>query len=280
VRSDLAATARATAGWRAIESERADALFHDPWAGALAGAEMMAQFANQPPELQRRGASYTVVRTRIFDDWLVSAQKCSQVVLLGAGFDTRAFRLPWPAGTHLWELDQPSVLGAKDAILAGELTAPGCTRHVVAADLAQNTWPRALLAAGFDRSVPTAWLIEGVLPYLEPHDVEALLQSVARLSAPGSLLAADVVSTELMAARNAYLCSGSRQLGSGSVLFRSGVDDPAALLARHGWRIQTLKRPGDPDADFGRWVWPSGMVGFSFVTAARSDAQAVDAGGC
>src|SRR5215470_12192356 len=117
VDSDLSATARLTAALRALESSRADPLVLDPWAAALAGGDFVASLAGQPPYVQARAASYTIVRMRVFDDWLRSVADCPQVVLLGAGFDTRAFRAAWPADTRLWELDQAEVLNRKEAIL-------------------------------------------------------------------------------------------------------------------------------------------------------------------
>jgi methyltransferase (TIGR00027 family) len=268
----LAATARATAAWRAVESARDEALFRDPWAAALAGQEMVAQLAAQPPEVQARAASYTIVRTRFFDDWLAAQTDCRQVVLLGAGFDTRAFRLRWPAGTTLWELDRPAVLAAKEAALADEQPTPGCTRRTVAADLTGPAWPQALLEAGLVAKLPTVWLAEGLLPYLEPAVVETLLAQVAGLSAAGSRLGADFVTAGFMAARNAYVATlEPAPAPQHVVLFHSGTDAPAALLGRHGFRLERLTHPGAADADFGRWAGPAELgAGLLLVTAVRA----------
>jgi len=272
VETELAATARATAAWRAVESARAAALFHDPWAAALAGQAMVSQLASQPPDVQARAASYTIVRTRFFDDWLTVHTDCRQVVLLGAGFDTRAFRLAWPAGTTLWELDQPAVLAAKDAALAGERPSAGCTRRTLAADLTGPAWPQALLEAGLAVDQPTVWLAEGLLPYLEPPAVETLLGQVSDLSAAGSRLGADLVTEGFMAARNAYVATLAPAVAPWQVvaLFHSGTDAPAALLGHHGWRLERLTHPGASDADFGRWVGPAELgAGFLLVAAVR-----------
>ena len=263
---DVASTARVTAAWRAVETARAQRLFADPWAAALAGADVLTKLTSLPPEVQDRASSYTIIRTRNFDDWLLSMVGCAQIVLLGAGFDTRAFRLAWPVGTQIWELDQAQVLDAKEEILKGEQTSSGCTRHSVEADFADNAWSAALLRAAFRPDMPTAWLAEGLLPYLQPASVESLLHQVSGLSAAGSCLAADFVSADLMAARNAYV----RQQTSpaGGAMFNFGVDDPSALLTDKGWRVTSLKQPGDDDASFGRWVQPQGVgAGFFFVMA-------------
>jgi len=158
VESDITATARVTAAWRARETARADPLFHDPWAAALAGPESIATLTAQPSDQQERASSYTIVRTRVFDDWLLSRTDCRQIVLLGAGFDTRAFRLSWPIGTQIWELDQAQVFAAKEAALAAVPTDSGCAhRHTVVADLASDRWPALLAAADFRWSTAKYW---------------------------------------------------------------------------------------------------------------------------
>src|SRR5438128_3618200 len=106
--NDVAATARITASIRARETARPDGLFRDPLAEVLAGHEAMAAMQAMPELVRQRSSMYTVIRTRVFDDWLVTTlgHGVAQVVLLGAGFDTRAFRLDWPPGVRVWELDQ------------------------------------------------------------------------------------------------------------------------------------------------------------------------------
>jgi methyltransferase (TIGR00027 family) len=271
VDSDVASTARVTAAWRAVETAHAQPLFHDPWAAALAGPDLLATLTAQPHDIQDRASSYTVIRTRVFDDWLLSVASCPQIVFLGAGFDTRAFRLDWPADAQVWELDQATVLETKEVALEGVRTNSGCTRRAVVADLADDTWPAALRTAAFRPHVPTAWLAEGVLPYLQPPNVELLMRQVSALSAPGSRFAADFVSADLMAARNAYVATLSQRTNAAvGALFRSGINDPGALLTDYGWRVVSVRHPGDRDADFGRWVGPQTLgAGFFFVMAER-----------
>jgi len=270
VDSDVASTARVTAALRAGETARANALFQDPWAAVLAGPDLLATFAAQPPDIQDRASSYTIIRTRVFDDWLLTTG-CPQVVLLGAGFDTRAFRLGWPTGVQVCELDHAKVLDAKETALTGVPTRSGCTRRALAADLADEEWPAALMTAEFRPEVPTAWLAEGVLPYLQPHAVETLVRLVSGLSAPGSRFAADFVSTEFMAARNAYVATVNQPMNSAvGAVFCFGTNNPSALLTHHGWGVTSVKHPGDQDADFGRWVGTQNMAaGFFFVMAVR-----------
>ena len=277
----VAGTARTTASIRAWETARADALFRDPLAEALAGPEAMAALHAMPENLQERFAEYTVVRTRVFDEWLLSVTAppggVSQVVLLGAGFDARVFRLQLPSTTIVWELDQPELLSLKDSILAdvAPTPTPHCERRTVAVDFSQSTWPEALLAAGFQSELPTAWLAEGVVPYLEPDVAVRLIDTASKLSPLGSKLAVDVVDQASLVSRNQYLAALERTSPSvRGAPFRFGVDDAAKLFVDHGWSVSSVLRPGDPETTFGRFAAspaPSGLPRplLSFVFARR-----------
>src|SRR6516225_3979404 len=119
--SAIARTARWTAAARAHESARTDHLFQDPWATQLAGVDGEAWWQGLSPQQQAGAAIFQPIRTRFFDELLERAtgqDGIRQVILLAAGLDTRAFRLPWPEGTHLFELDQPSVLAEKASVLS------------------------------------------------------------------------------------------------------------------------------------------------------------------
>lgn len=110
------------------------------------------------------------------------------MVILGAGLDARAFRLPWPTTTHVLEVDTPEMIAFKEHVVSAEGTQPTCLREVVPIDLRED-WPSALLEHGFDASQPSAWLLEGILMYLEEADRNGLLTRVSDLSAAGSHLA-------------------------------------------------------------------------------------------
>ena len=106
-----------------------------------------------------------VVRTRFLDDALLRAVRTAhQVVIVAAGMDARAYRLAWPDGAVVYELDQPAVIAAKNDVLADD--DPRCRRVAVGVDLADD-WPTALTESGFDPNAPTVWLIEGLLQYLD-----------------------------------------------------------------------------------------------------------------
>ena len=247
----LQATARWTAAVRAGERERPDRLVDDPWAADLAGSEGMAWLAGRP----EGSVLPIVIRTRYFDDWLRDVAiegPVRQVVLLAAGLDTRAWRLPWPAGTTLFEVDDASVLDAKAEILAGAGAQPACARRPVPADLASD-WGSVLRDAGHDPAIPTAWLAEGVLFYLPEAVIHRVLEIVSSQAAPGSRLGFDIVNSAVLTSPHTkawidmQAAAGAPWIGA--------LDDPAATLADLGWSA-SLVQPGEPSANHGRWTLP------------------------
>ena len=148
--SPVSRTAVGVAALRAYESSRPDRLFEDPYAAAFAEAGRAALPRTEDGHARLGALMYpqVVVRTRFFDDYLLGGG-CTQVVLLAAGLDARAFRLAWPPGTRLFELDLPEVLAFKDDVLAAHGATPACERVVVPADLRED-WATALREAGFD----------------------------------------------------------------------------------------------------------------------------------
>jgi methyltransferase (TIGR00027 family) len=134
-------------------------------------------------------SQYLAVRTRFYDDYLSTNMK--QVVLLGAGLDARAFRLSWPDGCTLYEIDQPKVLQFKQEVLDRLGDRPMCERVPVACDL-RFDWTETLRSNGFDATLPTAWLAEGLLPYLPAEAESTLFHRMVALSAPGSMIAFDL----------------------------------------------------------------------------------------
>ena len=176
VDSGVGRTALLVAAARAIETHRSDALTSDIYAEHFVrAAKVSSTWPVHPAQvpggdanpLWGRFARYFGLRTRVFDDFLVQRAHAGtrQIVLLGAGLDTRAFRLDWPSGQVIYEIDRADVLAFKHDVLDAVAAAPSTTRHPIAADLGRN-WARPLLRAGFDPAAPTAWLVEGVLFYL------------------------------------------------------------------------------------------------------------------
>ena len=197
VSSGVGLTALMVAAARAIETYRPDSLARDEFAEHFVrAAPACAGWPVRPKDvpdgeanpLWGRLARYFGLRTRVLDDVILSAGH-RQAVLLGAGLDSRAFRLGWPSGSVVYELDQPSVLAYKQEVLDGLGALPRVDRHAVPADL-RHDW--AGLLPGFRPAEPTMWLAEGLLLYLPADAERAMIETVDRLSAPGSTLAYEV----------------------------------------------------------------------------------------
>ena len=278
-------TALLVAQARAVESQRPDRLFDDPFAAAFvaaAGPEFAAAAAEYAPILALRGdGGHFALRARFFDDWVLDASTagCRQVVVLGAGLDTRAYRLAWPEGVRLFELDLPDVLAFKGGVLVERSAAPKCRRVAIPADLRED-WPQALVAAGFLAGHATAWLAEGLLMYLSEDERDRLLDRVGKLSAVGSRLALDQrgatarepeappagspeagpenlvkqarSDAEVMVARlGVHLAAGTPDLS---------MADPESWLTRHGWQARVYSA-ADRFALYGRPVPPALAAG-------------------
>lgn len=248
----VATTALLVAALRAEESKRSDRLFEDPFADRLAGDAGRAALQSYRAAV---GPSIPIieVRTRWFDEALLRAQATGsrQFVVLAAGMDSRAYRLPWSREVRVFELDQPGMLDTKARALAG--AAPRCDRRAVAVDLAGD-WARPLETHGFSRALPTTWLIEGILQYLEAHVVESLFAKVDALSAPGSTLLYDVVGTSLLQAPPlAATLRYMRELGAPWIF---GTDEPESLVAPYGWEAVATD-PSIVGNAWKRWPFPT-----------------------
>jgi methyltransferase (TIGR00027 family) len=187
ITESVGATALGVAAARAVETARDDALIRDEFAYLLVSSAgpQWAQMASSDPAwlaeddefraLHDMSRDYQAVRTHYFDEFFHAAMRTGirQVVILAAGLDSRAYRLDWPAGTTVFEIDQPKVLEYKTSTLNAHGADPKARRIPVAVDL-RDDWPAALTGAGFDPARPTAWLAEGLLPYLPPDAQDRL----------------------------------------------------------------------------------------------------------
>ena len=242
IKDFVGSTSRMMAAVRAIETQRADRLFEDPLAAQLAGDEMIAEVIPKVKEYENRGTPVVAVRTRFFDDFLMSvARSIRQVVILGAGMDTRAFRLTWHPDTQLYEIDKPEVLQLKESLL--ENSQALCHRHSLSIDLKQP-WHDLLVAQGYQIDIPSVWLVEGVFYYLNENEVHDLLKTISNLSAPTSWLGTDLINTTLILQINNEL----------SKYWRYGCEEPETLFATYGWRASVVQ-PGDEQAHFGRFTY-------------------------
>ncbi len=209
IATSVGTTAVMVAAARAAETEQSDALITDPYADILvAGAgtgtwtamlddRILEKATAIDPEVAaifRHMRNYQAVRTHFFDEHFAKAAEAGirQIVILASGLDSRAYRLDWPAGTTVFEIDQPKVLEYKAATLAEHGVKPAAQLREVAVDL-RHDWPNALRENGFDADRPTAWLAEGLLMYLPADAQDRLFTLITELSAPGSRIAVETV---------------------------------------------------------------------------------------
>ena len=240
IQDKVSLTSQYMAAVRAVENKRADRLFSDPFAQKLAGEKIMSEIAPAIKKYEDRGRPVVAVRTRFFDDFLMSSSVSGirQVVILGAGMDTRAFRLPWHPDTHLYELDQPEVIQLKESLL--NVTSAKCYRDSISIDLRQD-WSKKLIVQGFETSSPSIWLLEGLLYYLNPADVRILLNTISDLSTDGSMLGADLLNEKMRQSDNGF-----------AKYWESGCDEPEKFLEQFGWQASVVQY-GDDTASFGRF---------------------------
>ena len=209
ITESVGATALGVASARAAETESENPLISDPFARVFldaagdgvwnwhAGPQLPAELIELEPDLplqMQAMVGYMASRTAFFDTFFLNATQAGiqQVVILAAGLDSRCWRLPWPDGTTVYELDQTKVLDFKASTLREHGAEPACNRVAVAVDL-RHDWPTALQQAGFDASVPSAWSAEGLMPYLPATAQELLFDRVQGLTAPGSRVAVEAL---------------------------------------------------------------------------------------
>ncbi|MEW1864440.1 class I SAM-dependent methyltransferase [Streptomyces sp. NBC_00669] len=270
VEGGVGLTALMVAAARAIETHRPDSLAQDVYAehfvrAAPACAEWPMRIEQvrdgDANPLWGRFARYFGLRTRVLDDFVhrtVHTVGARQVVLLGAGLDTRAFRLKWPADCVVYEIDRDGVLAFKHQVLAGLSAAPKATRVPIPIDL-RDDWVTALTDAGFDPAAPSVWLAEGVLFYL-PHAAETyLIDTVDQLTTGGSALAFEVkLEKDLLAYRDSPIYLSTRQqigIDLLTLFDRQARPDSAGALAAKGWST-TVRTPFDFTRQHGRGPLP------------------------
>jgi methyltransferase (TIGR00027 family) len=270
-----------TACWiaasRALETESAAPLFTDPYGRELAGDAGFAMMSITRAAMGMPNTSgpdlYLSIRTRFLDDALLAAVRDSsitQAVIFAAGMDTRAFRLDWPEGTTVYEIDRDDVFDRKEEVLGRLHARPACDRRVVRADLAQP-WRQSLLDAGFDPTRPTAMLAEGLLMYLPERAAIDLFTELKTLACEDSWIGMDLVNQEMLT--SVYTAGYLKKLSELGCPWTFGVSDPVAFLAQYGWRGEWVTA-GEPQANYGRWpfpVAPRSMPGLprTFLVTAR-----------
>jgi methyltransferase (TIGR00027 family) len=259
VSTEVGWTALLTAYGRAQESAAADPLFSDPFA-----ADFVAQAAdvklNARQPLPRLGPArdddsstlwtsfrfYFAQRTPFYDRKVIQAvdDGIRQVVILGAGLDSRAYRLGLPTDLRLFEIDQAAVLKFKAEVLDRRHARPTCQRIPLIADVTGGL-AEPLQASGFDPSKPTLWVAEGLLMYLTRHTADRLLADVTGLSAPNSRIVSEYFIRRWTNNDVGYAALSDQDKTAWDLLmeaFRYGPDDtsPTDWLAAQGWTTNHL----------------------------------------
>ena len=257
--SSVGATATMVAAARARATNDAKPLINDPFAQPLVeavGIDVFTRMVRGELDLadldddQARGmrqmADNMAARTKFFDEFFLDATRdgIRQVVILAAGLDARGYRLPWPAGTIVYEIDQPQVIEFKTTTLAGLGAEPTAERRTVAIDLRYD-WPTALREAGFDPDQPTAWIAEGLLGYLPPDAQDRLLDNVTALCAEGSRFATESIpihredDEEAIKERMRTISARWREHGFDldmtELVYFGDRNEAAEYLNTHGW---------------------------------------------
>ncbi|ABL06415.1 SAM-dependent methyltransferase [Mycobacterium ulcerans] len=293
--NSVGATATMVAAARAAATRRSRPIIADPFAEPLVravGLDLFTRAASGEVDLDEVAAGLGFVRmvdtfaarALFFDKFFADAIAAGlrQVVIVASGLDARPYRLPWPTGMRVYEIDQPEVIEFKTTTLARLGASPTADHHPVGIDL-RDDWPSALRAAGFDAARPTAWLAEGVrIGFLPPEAETRLLDNVIELSAVGSRLAADYGTINGSSAESQQLAQqmteGWRAHGLdmdiAGLTYPGEHTDVAAYLRSHGWKTAT--------ADHGDLVLAAGLAELTaadrqspastigFVTAVRS----------
>ncbi|MCV7101481.1 class I SAM-dependent methyltransferase [Mycobacterium palustre] len=268
--SSVGATATMVAAARAVATRADRPLIDDPYAEPLVravGVEFLSRLAAgevEPADLNdvhdgvtgsagamSRMVDNMAVRTKFFDEFFLGATRggIRQAVILASGLDARAYRLPWPAGTVVYEVDQPEVIEFKGRTLAELGAAPTAERRVVAIDL-RDDWPAAFRAAGFDPAQPTAWSAEGLLGYLPPEAQDRLLDTITELCAPGSRLATESAPNpepgdeDKMREHMQHITERWRahgfDLDMAGLVYFGDRNEPVAYLGDRGWDLSAV----------------------------------------
>jgi methyltransferase (TIGR00027 family) len=268
---------------RARESDRDDRLYDDPYAAAFVAAardeslhpDAPADGSTQWAQVERLVDQFYEGRTvgvRAVDDrvgaWVAAGGR--QLVMLGAGLDTRPYRMGLPADLRWFEVDLPEMFAFKEPVLAGLGTMPTCDRRAVATDLRAD-WASALLAAGYDPDLPTAWIDEGVIPYLSHDEAIEVATTITRMSAPGSQFG--TVRAQVDESQRRYR-DLKRLIAAGEPDDRPTVRGLGAhaqdWLEHHGWRTE-FRAWDDTVKPYGRAAAVTGDPSNGSIHAVRLD---------
>jgi methyltransferase (TIGR00027 family) len=298
--SSVGATATMVAAARAMATTADNALINDPFAEPLVRAVGVDFFTRLvtgelgPEDLDsdresvgmQRMTDNMAVRTKFFDEFFLTATEAGirQAVILASGLDSRAYRLAWPAGTTVYEIDQPDVIEFKTRALADLGAEPTANRRTVAMDLRYD-WPSTLIEEGFDPNEPTAWSAEGLLGYLPPDAQDRLLDTITELSAPGSRVAVESVpnidasdhekAIERMRQASERWRDHGFDLDFAELVYLGDRNEASSYLGDHGWQLSRssvkelfaanglppLPEDDEDAGNFGELQYVSGVLG-------------------
>jgi methyltransferase (TIGR00027 family) len=283
--SSVGYTALLVAGWRALHAVSPQPLVRDEYAKLFIAASqdpyLAGVLANPGTSVDETAFPRLYgVQTRFFDDFFSSAGEAGirQAVIVAAGLDSRAYRLEWPDGTTIFEVDLPKVLEFKARVLNEQGATAKARRSEVAADL-RTDWPTPLKAAGFDPQIASAWSVEGILPYLTDDAQTTLFSRISELCAPGSRVAVGALGTRLDHDRLETLEAEHPGVSmSGDVDFSALTyepkSDPANWLAAHGWAVEPVRNTLELQTGYGMTppevdVEIDGFMHSQYITATR-----------
>jgi len=240
----VSTTAIGVAAVRAAEAAQPAPLFVDPLAPVFVRAAQTFWTVDRVEPAERRHVGALIfwirVRTRFLDDVIAraSAEGCRQFVVLGAGLDARAFRLPLPPDARFFEVDLPAVLEFKERVVRDNNFTPACERIVVATDLA-GAWTTDLDRAGFVRAQHTTWVAEGLLPYLTEATREAVIDALTERSVPGSHFGLTVARADRRAVKPGDPDALPARPGDYVALWQSDAPPDAHVwLGERGWSVE------------------------------------------
>ncbi|QLL10011.1 class I SAM-dependent methyltransferase [Mycobacterium vicinigordonae] len=256
--TSVGATATMVAAARAVATKQDNPIIDDPFAEPLVravGLDFFTRLAdgNLPGGHTEHDFQLEIdsiaVRTRFFDEFLLDAARSGirQAVILASGLDARGYRLSWPRGTVVYEIDQPKVIEFKNATLSALGASPSAHRKSVSIDL-RDDWPAALRHSGFDPSRATAWIAEGLLMYLPPEAQDLLFDNVTTLSGPGSRLATEFHPDSGVAMSERAQQFSQRWANFGCDIDLSGLfydgerNNVVDYLTGLGWQVNTRPR--------------------------------------
>ena len=284
--SSVGYTALLVAGWRALHAVSPQPLVRDEYAKLFIAASqdpyLAGVLANPGTSVDETAFPRLYgVQTRFFDDFFSSAGEAGirQAVIVAAGLDSRAYRLEWPEGTTVFEVDLPKVLEFKGRVLDEQGATPKARRREVGADL-RTDWPAPLKAAGFDPEIPSAWSVEGILPYLTDDAQTELFTRISELCAPGSRVAVGALGTRLDHDQLEALEADHPGVNmSGDVDFSALTyepkSNPAEWLNAHGWAVEPVRNTLELQAGYGMTppqvdVKIDAFMHSQYITATRS----------